>query len=37
MGSIEVGKRPGVVLIEGIDVQDGELQLLPTARTRRLA
>ncbi len=37
MGSIEVGKRPGVVLIEGLDMQGEELQLLPTARTRRLA
>ncbi|MBQ1253242.1 MAG: amidohydrolase family protein [Alistipes sp.] len=36
IGSIEIGKRPGVVLIEGVEQCDGELRLLPTARSRRL-
>jgi cytosine/adenosine deaminase-related metal-dependent hydrolase len=35
-GSIEVGKRPGIVLIEGIEELNGELQLAPTAHSRRL-
>ena len=35
MGSIEVGKRPGVVLIEGIEMTD-TLRLTPSATTRRL-
>ncbi len=34
IGSVEVGKRPGVVLIEGLD--EG-LQLTPATTTRRLA
>ncbi len=37
MGSVEVGKRPGLVIVEGIEEQDGELQLSPTAHSRRLA
>ena len=36
IGSLEVGKRPGIVLIEGIEERDGELQLSPSATTRRL-
>lgn len=36
MGSVEVGKRPGLVIVEGIEEQDGELQLSPTAHSRRL-
>ena len=36
IGSLEVGKRPGVVLIEGIENRDGDLQLSPTAHSRRL-
>ncbi len=35
MGSIEVGKRPGVVLIEGVEM-DESLRLAPHATTRRL-
>jgi cytosine/adenosine deaminase-related metal-dependent hydrolase len=36
IGSLEVGKRPGIVLIEGIEERNGELQLSPSATTRRL-
>ena len=36
IGSLEVGKRPGIVLIEGIEERDGALQLSATARSRRL-
>ena len=36
MGSVEVGKRPGLVIVEGIEEQDGELQLSPNAKSRRL-
>lgn len=36
LGSIEVGKRPGLVIVEGIESRDGELHLTPTARSRRL-
>ena len=36
LGSIEVGKRPGIVLIEGVENRNGELRLTPTAHTRRL-
>lgn len=36
MGSVEVGKRPGLVIVEGIEEQDGELQLSPNAHSRRL-
>ena len=36
IGSLEAGKRPGIVLIEGIEERNGELQLLPSATTRRL-
>jgi cytosine/adenosine deaminase-related metal-dependent hydrolase len=36
IGSLEVGKRPGIVLIEGIEEHNGELQLSPSATTRRL-
>lgn len=36
IGSLEVGKRPGLVIVEGIEEQDGELQLSPTAHSRRL-
>ncbi len=35
MGSVEVGKRPGLVLIEGVEDVDG-LRLTPTAAARRL-
>ena len=35
MGSVEVGKRPGLVLIEGVEDVDG-LRLMPTAAARRL-
>ena len=37
LGSVEEGKRPGLVLIEGIEHCDGELRLGPSARSRRLA
>lgn len=36
MGSVEIGKRPGLVIVEGIEEQDGELQLSPIAHSRRL-
>ena len=36
IGSMEVGKRPGIVLIEGIENRDGELHLTPAAHSRRL-
>lgn len=36
IGSLEVGKRPGLVIVEGIEEQDGELQLSSTAHSRRL-
>ncbi len=36
IGSVEVGKRSGLVIVEGIEEQDGELQLSPTAHSRRL-
>lgn len=35
IGSVEVGKRPGIVLIEGIEDTNG-LRLTPTATSRRL-
>ena len=36
IGSLEVGKRAGIVLIEGLEERDGALQLSTTARSRRL-
>lgn len=36
VGSIEVGKRPGLVIVEGIEECAGELQLSPTATSRRI-
>ena len=36
LGSIETGKRPGLVIVEGIESRDGELHLTPAARSRRL-
>lgn len=36
LGSIEVGKRPGLVIVEGIESRDGELRLTTAARSRRL-
>ena len=36
IGSVEVGKRPGLVIVEGIEEQGEELQLSPTAQSRRL-
>lgn len=36
IGSLEVGKRPGIVLIEGVEEHDGVLQLSATAHSRRL-
>ena len=35
IGSIEVGKRPGLVLIEGVEYADG-LRLTPHSTSRRL-
>jgi cytosine/adenosine deaminase-related metal-dependent hydrolase len=35
IGSVERGKRPGIVLIEGIETSDG-LRLTPAATSRRL-
>ena len=36
IGSVEVGKRSGLVLIEGVEMRDGELCLRPDAKTRRV-
>ena len=36
IGSLEVGKCPGIVLIEGVESRDGEFELSATARSRRL-
>lgn len=35
-GSVEVGKRPGLVIVEGIENIDGEWQLAPSATSRRI-
>ena len=36
LGSVEVGKRPGLVIVEGIESRNGELHLTAAARSRRL-
>ena len=36
IGSVERGKRSGLVLIEGVEMRDGELCLRPDAKTRRV-
>ena len=36
MGSVEVGKRCGLVLTENLDSRDGSLRLASESRTRRL-
>lgn len=36
IGSVEVGKCPGLILIEGVEMCGDELRLRPDARTRRV-
>lgn len=36
IGSVEMGKRPGLVIVEGIENIDGEWQLTPPATSRRI-
>jgi imidazolonepropionase-like amidohydrolase len=36
IGSVEVGKRSGLVLIEGVEMRSGALRLRPDAKTRRV-
>lgn len=36
LGSVEEGKRPGIVLIEGIETSEKGLRLSPSARSKRL-
>ena len=36
LGSVEVGKRPGIVLLEGLCIEHGQLRLTPFTTSRRL-
>ena len=38
IGSVEIGKRPGIVLLEGVEQDsDGVLRIGPATSSRRLA
>ena len=36
LGSVEVGKRPGIVLLEGLCIEHGQLRLTSFTTSRRL-